>query len=211
MVSQRSWILSSFELGAIRVAHEKIKNVFKNSSQMGKFSRFCSSTLRVYVRLDELVFLRITTSAPELGMPMTLLTCSSLIETTLLVPIFSLWYAKPYWDMSHPHSSYLSSWQAKVSNPPKPISLMACYFSGARHVIAVMNFFSEQRDLESLSYSKNERLVSDRKKQYMEICNKGEIEYSIHCSMKTVLPTCAHVAGTCSFLFLHFVAMCIIK
>ena len=61
------------------------------------------------------------------------------------------------------------------------------------------------------TYSKNERLVSDRKKQYMEISNKGEIEYSIHCSMKTIFPTCELVVGTCSFIFLRFVAMCIIK
>ena len=77
--------------------------------------------------------------------------------------------------------------------------------------MALMNFFPEQWDLRSFSYSKNEILVGDRKMQYMEICNKGEIEYSIHCSMKTVLPTCVHVAGTCSFLFLHSVAMCIIR
>ena len=29
--------------------------------------------------------------------------------------------------------------------------------------------------------------------------------------MKSVLPTCVHVGGTCSFLFLFSVAMCIIS
>ena len=77
--------------------------------------------------------------------------------------------------------------------------------------MAMMNFFPEQRDFGSLSYSKNERLVSDRKKQYMQISNMGEIEYSIHCLMKTVLPTYEDVVRACSFLFLHSVSMCIIR
>ena len=142
---------------------------------------------------------------------MTLLTCSSLTETTLLVAIFNLWYVKSYCEMSHPHSSYLSSRHAKLSSPPKPISLMACCFSSNRRAMTLINFFLEQWDLGSFSYSKNEILVSDKKMQDMEICNKGEIEYSIHCGMKTVLPTCVHVGGTCSFFFLHYVAMCIMR
>ena len=143
MVSQRSWIPSSFKFGASRVAHEKIKNDFKNSSKNGKFSTFCSSMLRVYVRLVEVVLLRITMSTLVLGMAMILLTCSSLTETTLLVAIFSLWYVKSYCEMSHPHSSYLNSRHAKLSSSPRPISLMACYFSSDRRAMTLINFFLE--------------------------------------------------------------------
>ena len=66
-------------------------------------------------------------------------------------------------------------------------------------------------ELRVYTYNKNERLISDIKKQYMEIFNESEIEYSIHCSMKNVLSTYQHVVETCSFIFLHSVAMCIIK
>ena len=90
---------------------------------------------------------------------------------------------------------------------------MACCFSSDSRAMTLINFFPEQRDLGSFSYSKNVRFVSDKKMQDMEICNKVENEDSIHFRMKTFLPTCVHVDGTCSFFFffLRYVAMCIMR
>ena len=42
----------------------------------------------------------------------------------------------------------------------------------------------------------------------MDICNKVENEDSIHSRMKTFLPTCVHVNGTCTFFFFFFFALC---
>ena len=88
---------------------------------------------------------------------------------------------------------------------------MACCFSSNRRAMTPINFFPEQRDLGSFSYSKNVIFVSDKKMQDMEICNKVENEDSIHFGMKTLLSIYVHVGGTCPFIFLRSVAMCIVR